>query len=32
MSLKQERIHTTGLSNIDYRTKNDIPNLQQFDP
>ena len=32
MSLKRERIHTTGLSNIDYRTKNDIANLKQFEP
>ena len=32
MSLKRERIHTTGLSNIDYRSKNDLINLNQYEP
>ena len=32
MSLKRERNHTTGLSNIDFRSKNDIPSLDQYEP
>ena len=32
MSLKKPRIHTTGLSNIDYRSKNDLINLNQYEP
>ena len=32
MSLKRERVHTTGLSNIDFRSKNDSANLDQYEP
>ena len=32
MSLKKERIHSTGFSNIDFRTKNDATALQLFQP
>ena len=32
MSLKKERVHTTGFSNIDFRTKNDSNSLLLFQP
>ena len=32
MSYRKERIHTTGHSNIDYRTKNDEPSLHFYQP
>ena len=32
MSLKQKRIHYTGISNLDFRTKNDIKRIKLYQP
>ena len=32
MSLRKDRIHQCGLSNIDFRSKGDIENLNFFEP
>ena len=32
MNIRKERTHQCGLTNVDYRSKNDTQNLDKFQP